>query len=355
MNRGEILSWLKETDPVRLEALWAEADRVRQEKVGDEVHLRGLVEVSNFCARQCHYCGIRAGQSGLKRYRMTVEEVVRCSDLAVQLDYGTLVLQAGEDPGLQAADVALMVRRIKAETPLAVTLSLGERDKDDLRLWREAGADRYLLRFETSNDALYEKIHPPRPGGWPNRIKVLQFLREIGYELGSGVMIGVPGQTWDDLANDIELFRTLDLDMIGIGPFLPHPRTPMGTDPDACRAPADLQVPNDELTTLKAVALTRLVCPETNIPSTTALATLDRESGRELGLVRGANIVMPNLTPFKYRACYEIYPAKSCIFELPGEFHQSLLRRIAAIGRVPGRGQGVSPRMHHRNTAQEKT
>ncbi len=250
-------------------------------------------------------------------------------------------MQSGEDRGLTREFVGDLVRRIKAETNLAVTLSLGERDEEDLRAWKAAGADRYLLRFETSDPDLYRRIHPSLPGTVSDRVQQLLRMRAMGYEIGSGVMVGIPGQTWDILARDVELFRELDIDMIGIGPFLPSPRTPLGGEgADRLRAPAGDQVPNDELTTLKVVALTRLVCPEANLPSTTALATIDPAAGRELGLSRGANIVMPNVTPAQYRVLYEIYPGKACIHETAQVCRGCMERRILSIGRRLGAGPG---------------
>lgn len=373
--RNDILAWLRETDEARLEELWREADRVRHEAVGDEVHLRGLVEFSNHCVRLCGYCGLRRDNRELGRYRMTPEEILACAHNAVRFGYGTVVLQSGEDPGATAEWIAEVVRRIKSETPLAVTLSVGERREPELLLWRHAGADRYLLRFETSNERLYDRIHPPLPGVRSDRIALLRRLREIGYEVGSGVMVGIPGQSWDDLANDIEMFRHLDLDMIGVGPYIPHPATPLGRvmadgrapeGPATDRGPAGTlpangppgeapallpaaeQVPNNELTALKAVALTRLVCPRSNIPSTTALATINRENGRELGLMRGANIVMPNLTPPEYRIGYEIYPGKACVTETAEMCHGCLAGRIHSIGRSIGTGRGDSPALQER-------
>ncbi|MFZ1935452.1 MAG: radical SAM protein [Thermoguttaceae bacterium] len=380
MQRNEILDWLRESDPARLDDLWRLADQTRQEFVGGEVHLRGLIELSNYCVRLCGYCGLRAGNAALRRYRMSDDEVLQCVRKAVQFGYGTVVLQSGEDPELTRQRIAGLVRRIKADTALAVTLSLGERDDDELAAWREAGADRYLLRFETSNRALYERIHPPRakepqqeqggrhsclPGSAEplagrqeclphcssgrqerlphRRMAILATLARLGYEVGSGVMIGIPGQTYDDLADDIEWFARLDLDMIGVGPYLPHPDTPLA-DRDAWPpAPDCQQVPASEEMTYKVIALTRLTCPRTNIPATTALATLNRHEGRELGLVRGANILMPNLTPTKYRALYEIYPDKACIAESGEACHHCLSGRIAALGRQVGQGRGDSP------------
>ena len=339
MERQEILNWLREHDQRALDALWLRADAAHREHVGDAVHLRGLVEISNHCVRQCAYCGLRGPNTKLTRYRMTADEVLACARQAVTFGYGTVVLQSGEDPQITRRWMCDLIRRIRNESALAVTLSLGERHPDDLAAWRAADADRYLLRFETSNPALYERIHPRHPGDAPDRLALLGALRQMGYEVGSGVMIGIPGQTYDDLASDLELFGALDLEMIGLGPYLPHPDTPLGAE---SRAEAD-QVPNSELMTYKVVALTRLLCPCANIPSTTALATLNRVNGRELGLVRGANVLMPNLTPAEYRRHYEIYPAKACLYETAEQCHGCMIGRIAALGRTVGTGRGDSP------------
>ena len=342
MNRGEILRWLRETDEARLEELWCRADDVRRDRVGDAVHLRGLIEFSSHCARECGYCGLRADNDALVRYRMPADEIMACVEKAVAFGYGTVVLQSGEDYGVTRDWLADLVRRVKGETNLAVTLSVGERSREDLVAWREAGADRYLLRFETSNRALFDRIHPPLPGKRSDRIALVRLLQELGYAAGSGVMIGVPGQTYDDLATDLETFRELDLEMIGVGPFLRHPATPLGVE-DQSASPED-QVPASELMTYKVVALTRIVCPDSNIPSTTALATLNLAQGRELGLARGANVVMPNLTPQQYRVLYEIYPAKACIFEDGEACAQCIKARVLAMGRKVGTGRGDAPR-----------
>jgi biotin synthase len=343
LNKDEIVAWLKEQREDALEDLWHEADRVRKRSVGEDVHLRGLIEISNHCVRLCHYCGLRAENSGVTRYRMTTDEILACAQTAVGYEYGTVVLQSGEDPQITMGWMVDLIRQIKQESSLAVTLSLGERSSDELSAWRQAGADRYLLRFETSNPTLYTRIHPPRPGRpLADRIELLKKLRGIGYEIGSGVMVGIPGQSIDDLANDLILFQQLDLDMIGVGPFIPHPATPLRAhSPDNSRERERfIQVPNSELMTYKVIALARLLCPFSNIPSTTALATLNITEGRELGLQRGANIVMPNLTPPGYRVHYEIYPEKACIRETSEQCHESLTRRIKSIGRKVGTGPG---------------
>ena len=338
LTTAEILQWLRETDPRRLEELWARANETRRRRVGDAVHLRGLIEISNRCPRQCAYCGLRAGNTSLVRYRMEPDEIFVAALQARRMGYGTVVLQAGEDPSITADWMAGLIRQIKSATPLAVTLSLGERSDGELEVWRKAGADRYLLRFETSDRTLFDSIHPGPGGKTSDRLAILRRLKKLGYETGSGIMVGLPGQTCESVARDIALFRELDLDMIGIGPFIPHPATPLGNkasdhaDPD--------QAPNTELMVYKAVALTRLVCPDANIPATTALATINKVNGRELGLQRGANVFMPNLTPLRYRRLYEIYPAKACMEETGSACNSCLTLRIGKIGRHIGRGPG---------------
>jgi biotin synthase len=340
LSKLEILGWLRESRPSRLADLREWADSVRKEHVGDAVHLRGLIEISSHCVRQCMYCGLRQANRALPRYRMTREEILGCARDAERLGYGTVVMQAGEDDLLTAEWIAEIVRWIKRQTKLAVTLSLGERQQDELRLWRSAGADRYLLRFESSDENLYRLIHPQRFSGRPNRLTLLRQLKGLGYEVGGGVMVGIPGQSFESLADDILMFRTLDLDMVGIGPYIAHPDTPLGS---GALRPAILpskQVPSSEAMVCKTIALTRIVCPTANIPSTTALATINKVDGRKLGLKAGANVVMPNLSPTKYRRLYEIYPEKACIDESAADCSQCLRSRIHSLGRFAGEGQG---------------
>jgi biotin synthase len=340
MTKNEIVRWLLEDDENKLKELWKMADDIRLENVGDKVHLRGLIEFSNYCVRRCGYCGLTSDNNDVNRYRMTADEIVACAHEADLYDYGTVVMQSGEDYGIKRDWLADVVRRIKSETPLAVTLSVGERSFEDLLNWRKAGADRYLLRFESSDEQLYNYIHPSLPNKKSNRFEILKQLRDLGYEVGSGVMLGIPGQTYNSLANDLLLFQELDLDMIGVGPYIPHPDTQLGKNGIPWHIESNEQVPNTELMTYKAVALARILRPDANIPSTTALATLNTNEGRELGLSRGANIVMPNMTPPKYRTLYEIYPAKACINETAKQCHLCMKGRIYSIGRDVGDGQG---------------
>lgn len=346
LNLASIEQWLRTEDDDKLQQLWQEANKVRQMRVGAAVHLRGLIEISNHCARQCGYCGINSNNSKIVRYRMTTTEIIECVRKAKQFGYGTVVLQSGEDYGMRRKTIVEIIRQIKHETDLAVTLSLGERPVADLLAFKKAGADRYLLRFETSDKNLFQKIHPPLKSTTSDRIKILCELRNLGYEIGSGVMIGIPGQTYKSLANDIALFRELDLDMIGAGPYIMHPETDLAQESQQTLH-CD-QVPNTEAMTYKVVALARIVCPTANIPSTTALATLNKKNGRELGLNRGANIIMPNLTPSQYRSHYEIYPNKACLFESAEHCHFCVKNRIETIGRTIGTGQGS--RTHHRSS-----
>lgn len=341
LGREEILGWLREADHERLKRLWTAADSTRREQVGEAIWLRGLVEISNRCVRNCAYCGIRAANRTLKRYRMTSAEILACAKLAREEGLGTLVLQSGEDPGLSTRWVASVVRAIREETGLVVTLSLGERDDVAYALWREAGAERYLLRFETSNPQLYTRLHPNAPA-LGERLARLRRLRELGYQMGTGFLVGVPGQTYADLADDLELLADLAPDMIGLGPWLPHPATPLG-EGGLWAAPAGEQVPSTALMACKALALARLLCPATNIPSTTALSVADPAAGRSDGLVRGANVVMPNLTPPRYRRLYEIYPAKGLPSPESAEQLARLRRQLAALDREIGSGAGDPP------------
>ena len=240
---------------------------------------------------------------------------------------------------------------VSVYTPLAVTLSVGEREEDEWLAWREAGADRYLLRFETSNRELYDRLHPALPGATSDRIADLAKLQQMGYEAGGGVMVGLPGQTYQHLADDIELFAELDLDMVGLGPYIPHPDTPLGQLQEQHSASRDQQVPNTDLMTYKALALTRIVCPRANIPSTTALAAVAGTGDARLGLERGANVIMPNLTPWQYRAQYEIYPAKACVQVATDEGDRLIKDSIQAIGRRVGTGRGDCARRSREDRA----
>ncbi|MGI6295916.1 MAG: [FeFe] hydrogenase H-cluster radical SAM maturase HydE [Armatimonadota bacterium] len=331
LSRDEILYLLNLDNEADIARLLKTADAVRKEECGDAVQIRALVEMSNVCARHCLYCGIRAPNSQATRYRMPPDEVV---ELAVNLDkkgLRTIVLQSGEDPYYSAAIVADMVSRIKSQTQMAVTLCLGERPEEDYRLWKEAGADRYLLRHETANRKLYAKLHPD--SNYDHRMQCLHILRELGYQVGAGCMVGVPGQGVDEMADDIEFFRDFQPDMAGIGPYIPHPQTPLANSPTG----------TVEMT-LKMVALARIVTRNALLPATTAIGSIE-ELGREMALEAGADVVMPNYTPLKYRVHYEIYPNKRCITEEPEHCDTCMRLRLRSVGRYVAQNRGHSRKL----------
>lgn len=335
LNR--IREWLTTGEEEIVSELLKAADRLRSETVGDEVHLRGLVEVSNRCMRSCLYCGLRSENSRIPRYRMQPYEVVKAARKAKTFGYGTVVLQSGEDYGWSGSKIETLIRHLKEETELAVTLSLGERSLDEYSSWKKAGADRVLIRFETSDRKLLSKVHPAIKDDEEIRFKLLAELKSMGYEVGSGVMVGLPGQTADVLARDIQLFSELDLDMVGVGPFVPNPETPLGwiTEP-----PVSGQMPATIEQTLRVIALTRLTLPWAHIPSTSAIAALDPELGHSRALSAGANVIMPNLTPLRYRSNYAIYPGKAFADEAEESVHHALMSRLSSMGRRPGVGVG---------------
>jgi biotin synthase len=342
LDHAALERWLREDDPARLDALYTAADLTRREHVGDAVHLRGLIELSNICSCRCSYCGIGAELRELRRYRLDEAQVMQSAARAVDRGYGTLVLQAGEDAGLEVGWVARLIERLRRETGLAISLSLGHRPEAELARWREAGADRYLARFETTDPELYAALHPHAPDVG-ERVGLLRRLRHLGYQVGSGMLVGLPGQSYASLARDLLLLHQLGLQMVGLGPFLAHPDTPLGRGEGPATLDAGQQVPASAEMTCKAVALARLLLPEAHIPSTTALATLGAEA-RASGLCRGANVVMPNVGPPELRALYAIYPAKGRVDESLESFDARLRELLADLGRRPGEGHGHAAR-----------
>jgi len=350
MNRCQIITWLKQNDPIEIEKLEKWADDVRKQNVGEQIHLRGLVEFSNNCSRRCIYCGINAANIALQRYQMSRDEIVECAKTACDLGYGTVVLQSGENRKLDINFLADAIKEIKKTTGLAVTLSVGEWDRDIYKLWQQAGADRFLLRFETSNDELYRRLHPDSSKGVEERYEHLKMLKELGYEVGSGVMIGLPGQSYESLADDLLKFRQLDLDMIGTGPYIKHENTEIGRNIKKFLLDEENQVPASEGMTYKVFALARILCPKANIPATTALATLNPENGYEKALECGCNVIMPNITPMKYRQFYNLYQGKTCSEHL--DFDMAIKKRIEKISRMPGVGKGASLRFLERTESE---
>ncbi|MFP4021460.1 MAG: [FeFe] hydrogenase H-cluster radical SAM maturase HydE [Halanaerobium sp.] len=328
LNKEEITSLL-EADLSELDYLLQSADQKREEICGDEVHLRAIIEFSSYCRQNCHYCGLRKDNQKLKRYQLEKNEIIKTAQMAAELGYQTVVLQSGEDE-YPAAEIAEIIQEIKKNTGIAITLSLGERDFAAYKLWREAGADRYLLKHEIADQILYEKYHPGM--SFENRIESLKFLKKIGYQIGSGVIIDLPEQTPEILAEDLLLCQDLELDMIGSGPFIPHQQTPL----------KDSKTGTVEMT-LKFTALSRLLLPLAHIPATTALGTID-DQGRQKALMAGANVVMPNVTDSQYREQYQIYPEKICVNEEAGDCRQCIGGIIASLGRQISQNKGHSLR-----------
>lgn len=322
---ADLAALIATTDPLVEQRLFAAADQARREQAGDGVHLRALIEFSNYCRNTCFYCGLRAANAGVERYRLTPDEIFEAATEAVGLGYRTVVLQSGEDPWYTREMVADLVGRIKA-LGVAVTLCLGERPREDYAAWKEAGADRYLVRIETSDPELYARLHPGM--SFDNRVRCLRDLKDLGYQVGSGLLLGLPGQTAEDHARDLLFLRDLGADMVGMGPFIPHPDTPLADAPP-CGVPL----------VLRMIALARLLLPKAYIVATTALGTID-PMGREKGLQVGADVMMPNVTPRQFRASYEIYPDKICVGEEPTQCRGCTERRLQAIGRHIAGGCG---------------
>jgi biotin synthase len=330
LSHEDILFLLLTAEREEEEVLFKAADRVRQASVGDEVHLRGIVEFSNFCAQNCLYCGLRRDNHALVRYRMSLAEIVAAAKSARSQGLGTVVLQSGEDPWFTRDRIVELIRSIKQDTDVAITLSVGERSYADYLAWKEAGVERYLLKHETTSPTLFRALRPGRELG--ERLQALRWLRELGYEVGSGNMVGLPGQTDEDLARDIHLFNRYDFDMIGIGPFIVHPQTPL-----ARAASGQLN------RTLRVLAITRIITRDTNLPATTAAGVLD-QNGRRWALLAGANVVMPDITPPNYRRYYEIYPGKA---HATLDRH-TLTEMISSLGRRIGQGTGARIRSRDR-------
>lgn len=311
-------------DPDALAALFREARAVKLAECGPGIAVRGLVEAGNVCAKDCLYCGIRRSNARVLRYTMSMAELVAAAETARRIGYASIVLQGGElESEANTRRVEEFLARI-APLGLGVTLSLGEQEPAVYRRWREAGAARYLLRIETSDPELYSRLHPPTCS-FSRRRDCLVRLRELGYQVGTGVMCALPGQTTRQLARDVLFFREIDADMIGMGPYIPHPDTPLAAADTGLTDEARLRLG------LKLIAVTRLVLRDVNIAASTALQAL-ADDGRERGILAGANVLMPNITPAGYRASYRLYRNKPGGGEDDAAVRVDLDRRLAKIG-----------------------
>ncbi len=301
-------------------ALFAEADRIRRENYGTDVYIRGLIEFTNYCKNNCYYCGIRAGNKNAIRYRLTKEEILACCEEGYSLGFRTFVLQGGEDIYFTDDVICDIVYSIREKYPdCAITLSIGEKSKDSYKAYFSAGANRYLLRHETATDSHYKKLHPDIMS-LDVRKKCLYDLKEIGYQVGSGFMVGSPFQTTENLVADLHFLKDLSPDMIGIGPYITHKETPF-----SAHKSGTLEL------TLRMIAILRIMFPYALLPATTALGSIHPQ-GRELGLKAGANVVMPNLSPVRVRKLYDLYENKICTGDEAAECRVCLEKRVQSAG-----------------------
>ena len=298
LSKDEIMHLLN--DNTNNDYLFQKAHQKKTELLGNKVHLRALIEISNICMQNCLYCGLRRDNKLVERYKMNKDEILYLANAAADYGYKTIVLQGGENNTFKIAELCEIIREIKAKD-IAITLSIGEKTYDEYKLLKEAGADRYLLRIETTDSMLYEQLDPGM--SHKNRKRCLQDLKSLGYEAGSGSLVGLPGQTLESIADDILFFKEIDADMLGVGPFIAHQDTPLKDSPDGNLTLA-----------LKVMAIIRLLLSDINIPATTAMEALHPE-GRYLALTSGANVLMPNFTDELHRKLYEIYPGKSQVAE----------------------------------------
>lgn len=321
LKKSEIIELLN-SDGVEL---FDAADNIRREYVGDGVYLRGLIEFTNICKQTCKYCGIRRENANVERYRLSKDEILKIVQHGVENGFKTVVLQGGEDSFYSTDLMCEIIEAIK-KYDVALTLSIGERSFEDYAAFKAAGADRYLLRIETTDPILYENMHPGM--SLQNRKQCLYNLKSLGFETGTGCLIGLPGQTVESLADDILFFKELNADMVGVGPFIPHPQTPLANEKYGS---FDLA--------LKVMAITRLLLPDINIPATTAMETLS-PNGRNIALQSGANVFMPNITEGESPSKYEIYPNKAGINGVKFGIQNDIDKLLSTIGRYVSKSKG---------------
>jgi biotin synthase len=323
-----LLRYIATEDREETEVLFAAAREVRSLYYGQDVYFRGLIEFSNYCKNDCYYCGIRGGSRGVERYRLSLEEILGCCRLGSMLGYRTFVFQSGEDPYFTDDRIVEMVEAVRKAFPdHAITLSIGERSRESYERFFRAGANRYLLRHETASDDHYRKLHP-RKMSPRERKQCLYDLKDIGYQVGAGFMVGTPFQTPENLLADLRFLEELEPHMVGIGPFLPQKDTPFGNYPQGSFEQ-----------TLRMIALARLLLPRALIPATTALGTISPQ-GREKGLMAGANVVMPNLSPREVRKLYALYDNKICTGDEAAECRLCMEGRIRNFGFIPNMTRG---------------
>jgi biotin synthase len=337
LTREDLVYLLSTKAEKEKHAIFRKAYQVKKEHCGNVVYLRGLIELSNICRKDCNYCGIRKSNENVARYTLMDDEVIDKAMYAWSRDFGSIVIQSGERTDKAFIDdLAGMIRTIRERTDgqLGITLSCGEQELETYRKWFEAGAHRYLLRIETTSEELFRKIHPDNEfHRYEDRFKALENLRKAGFQAGTGVMIGLPGQTIENLADDLLFYRNFDIDMIGMGPYIPHSDTPMATWKTKLMKPADRL----ELS-LRMIALARIMLKDVNIAASTALQTLDPD-GRVKAILAGANVFMPNMTPKIYADNYHLYEGKPAVRDNAMEIVKELELRLKGLGETIGYGK----------------
>ncbi len=320
-TQSDILFFLTNQENAIDQELYNFAGKIREKYTGNRIHLRGLIEFSNYCSRSCHYCGLHRFNKNLQRYRMSPEEIIATSIQAARSGYRTVVLQSGEDPYFSIQDYVKIIRAIKREVDIKITLAIGEKSFDSYRLLKASGADRYLLKHETSDPDLYRRLNPGMSLEY--RLSSLRELKRLGFQVGSGIMLGLPGQSLASIADDLLLFKSLDLDMIGCGPYIPHDHTPLAGQPSG------------DLTLVQRVlALNRILIPDANIPLTTAQTVLDTAADAiyRQDFFKSANVLMPRLPPIEYQEKYNIYPNKKRYDGNTANYFNGLAKQLKSYG-----------------------
>ena len=320
ISRKDLEEVLVTEDESFIQELHRQARETAQSYYGNQIYIRGLIEFTNYCRNNCYYCGIRCANKKAQRYRLTTEQIMECCETGWNLGFRTFVLQGGEDPWYTDEKICQIVQKIKEKYPdCAVTLSIGEKSRESYEAYFKAGADRYLLRHETADEEHYRRLHPKEMSLF-HRKKCLKILKNIGYQTGCGFMVGSPGQTLDTLYEDLMFIKELEPQMVGIGPFIPHQDTPFAGEPAGT-----LEM------TLRLLSLIRLIHPRVLLPATTALGTI-HPKGREKGILAGANVVMPNLSPMNVRDKYKLYDNKICTGDEAAECKSCMSARMKSIG-----------------------
>jgi biotin synthase len=333
LTKKEILSLLKTEDANKL---FKAADKIRKDYVGDEVHLRALIEFSNYCQQNCLYCGLRRDNSKLLRYRIEPDKIIDLAQKAKDYGYKTIVLQSGQDSYYTVAKMKKIISAIK-NLNLALTLSIGEKTFKEYSAYRDAGADRYLLKIETTDEIVYNELNPEM--NLKNRKNCIKNIKKLGYEIGSGIIVGLPGQTLESIVEDIIYMQSIPVDMAGIGPFIYNPNTPITCPPKKNNNT------HFELS-LKIIAILRILMPDINIPATTAIETIN-PNGRLIALQSGANVVMPNATEINYKKYYEIYPGKICLKDSPKHCRFCIESKLKSINRYVSTGKGFHNKINY--------